>query len=502
MSIMKNNNSKKIFYIDETKSQELLKKLKPQIPNIRCYIDAVHLTDLNKYIILIEIIKENEEKELEINYSTIKIIKIREFFKDKVVDKLDYNKLPTWLTYLFRWSLFDFIFHPQTIFDLLKNNLKEPDVLDIQSNRDSKMILFITETDPLKDQKDLMKFINDFNVDTKIEEISTPNNDEDNLINGYYIYYHPPQIFLGFKGEYDISLRLFKDFNQEEVIFQKIHETYGHFILWRTSQIFIEEFKENIDFLSLVNLFLFYIHLHVQYLEFSTNLDIFKVKNLHPINIPTPNHFDKIMNMTPSIPHKDEFYRNYWHLDKIESIFPLISINLLDNIFENAYNFMINIFPNENLRDYINLLFKSIVYYRNRDYKLSFFLSWLILEDFIIRKWEEIIKEGVRNKEFSKREFEKDLKKRLKAFKDYPTSSKIDLLLLYNKISVEKFEKLRNLNNKRNNLIHSFEIDVPDIADTSIELAILILKEEYSNILNKLIENIDEKFNFSHLRGI
>ena len=196
-------------------------------------------------------------------------------------------------------------------------------------------------------------------------------------------------------------------------------------------------------------------------------------------------------------PKKYEFYKQYWHLDLLESSFHYNSIKYHKLIFEEAFNFATQIYSNKNLRNYILRFFESLCYFKKKELDHCLISLWYIIEKYIDQKWLDKFEE-MNNKGLSKNKRNK-LKNRMYSHSLYTLSSKIDLLFSFNLMDSNQFTQLRKFNKVRNNLIHDFIIPSKNMVLNLMKFILNLLKTEFLKILSPLIPKIEQKLNLDSI---
>jgi len=486
---------------DKKKTEKLKEMLNEELKNCKGRISIIPLLGFSKCILIIYLIKK-ESSIYNVEYEYLNPIKFK-----KINEIINNNKnLPFWLNFLIKIGVLEYLTNPITVNDLLINEFKKPYIIfnEIVSFRQSTVVIF--GADPLKNIKEFSKYLilPNLNVDelytSKLEidfnkDLIEIEGKKYQVIKGYLFNYYPPQIFLCFQNDYNMYYRFIKGIPNNEIIFKKVHQG-RYFILWRLNYIFIEfKFQEIDNLIQFINLFLFYIRLFDNSIY---NLEPLQ-KNEEKVLISEQKELILASEMFDTLsfaskgydPKKYEFYKQYWYLDSFESISHYNSIKYHDSIFEEAYNFSSQIYPNENLRNFILRFFESICYFQKKELDHCFSSLWYIIEKYIDQKWEDIIEE-INTKGLSNTK-KKKLKRRMHSYNVYTLSSKIDLLFSFNLINTEQYTQLRKFNIVRNKLIHDFTIPSVNIVLNLMELILILFKTDFLNILIPIIPNIEDK---------
>ena len=495
---MINNNPKNL---DKGKTEKLREMIIEDLEDCGGSISIIPLLGFNKWIVIIYLIK----KDLNTNIIEFEYLNPVEFKKIKEIINNKEN-VPFWLEFLINADLLETLTNPIIVNALVVNEFKKPEIVfnEIVSFRQKSVIIF--DTDPLESVKEFSKYI--FLPNLNLDELYAPRKEYDlekdsieidgkkyKVIKGYLFNYYPPQIFLCFQKEYNMYYRFIKGLPNNEIIFKKILQG-KYFILWRLDHLFIEFKFPDIDNLKqFVNLFLFYIRLFddgIYILEpLQKNEEKVLISEQKEIILASEMFATYIFATKGYDPKKYEFYKQYWYLDSFESISQYNSIKYHKSIFEEAFNFSIQIYQNKNLRNYILRFFESLCYFQKKELDHCLISLWYIIEKYIDQKWEDIIeeinKEGLSNK---KRD---NLKNRMYSHSVFTLSSKIDILFSFNLINTEQFTQLREYNNVRNKLIHDFVIPSVKIVLNLIEFILILFKTDFKNILTPLIPKIEDK---------
>ncbi len=495
---MINNNSKNI---DKEKTEKLRKQIIEDLKDCGGRISIIPLLGFKKWIVIIYLIRDN----LDANITEFEYLHPVEF--NNIREIINANKnIPFWMDFLVDANLFENLTNPIVVFNLLINEIKSPEIIfnEIVSFRQKTIIIF--GVDPLENVTKFSKYIILPNLN--LDELYTPRKDYDlekdsieidgekyQIINGYLYNYYPPQIFLFFQKDYDMNLRFIKGLPNNEIIFKKKLKG-KYFILWRLDHLFIEfRFPEIDNLIQFINLFLFYIRLFDDGIYILEPLQ----KNKEKILISERNEIILASEMFATYnfatkeydPKKYEFYKQYWHLDFLESSFHYNSVKYHKSIFEEAFYFSTQIYPSINLRNYILRFFESLCFFQKKELDHCLISLWYIIEKYIDQKWEDIIKE-INKKGLSKSNKDK-LKNRMYSHSVYTLSSKIDLLFSFNFIDTNQFTLLREFNNVRNKLIHNFIVPSKKNVLNLIDFILRLFKTDFIKILNPLIPKIEKK---------
>ena len=496
-----------LVFIDEEKTEKLKEKIIKDLSNCGGMISIIPLLGFNKWIIIIYLIKkESDEKIIEFEYlHPIDIKKINNIITNN-------ENVPFWLEFLINAGLIEILTNPLAIYDLLTNEFKTPEVFlnEIVSFR--QRTVMISCIDPLEDVEEFLKYL--FLPDLDLDELHTQEEEYDlekdsieidgkkyQIVNGYLFDYYPPQIFLYFQNKYDMHLRFIKGLPDNEIIFEKRHKG-KFFILWRLNHLFIEFKFLGIDnLIQFINLFLFYVRLFddsIYILEpIQKNNEKILISEQNEIHLASEMFTTGFFTTKEYDPKKYEFYKNYWYLDSLESSFHLKSIIYHSSIFDEAFNFSTQIYPNKNLRTYIIRFFESLCYFKKKEYDHCFISLWYIIEKYIDQKWVDVVGE-INTEDLSKKKREK-LKNRMESHSLYTLSSKIDILLTLKLIDSNQFAHLRNFNKYRNNLIHSFIIPSRNVVLDLMEFILNLFKTDFIKILSPLIPKIEEKLDLDSI---
>ncbi|WOF15178.1 hypothetical protein F1737_00055 [Methanoplanus sp. FWC-SCC4] len=124
---------------------------------------------------------------------------------------------------------------------------------------------------------------------------------------------------------------------------------------------------------------------------------------------------------------------------------------------------------NQNLSNSLLSLIESYTHLHNKEYSQSYLYSWLIVEQYIKNRFEEIINQKNMSTE------------RKGKFKDpdrWSSDIKIEFLNLYGSISDEEYEKLSKCNKKRNKFVHNGLQINKELAESLYDLSFKILETE------------------------
>lgn len=499
--------NKNSLYIDKEKTEKLKEKIFEDLNGCGGKFSIIPLLGFNKWIIIIYLIKKDlDENIIEFEYlHPIEFKKIREV--------INYNKnIPFWLEFLINTNLIENLTNPIFVYDLLINELESPEIVFNEIVSFRQKTVMISSVDPLENVKEFLKYIVLPNLD--LDELYTPGKEYDlekdsievdgkkyKVVNGYLFDYYPPQIFLFFQNDYDMYLRFIKGLPDNEIIFEKkLHGKY--FILWRLNHLFIEfKFLDMNNLMQFINLFLFYIRLFDDGIYILEPIQRNKIKILiseqNEIYLASEIFATYTFVTKETDPKKYEFYKQYWHLDFLESSFHYNSIKYHKSIFDEAFNFSTQIYPYKNLRNYILRFFESLCYFKKKELDHCLISLWYIIEKYIDQKWMDFIEE-MNNEGLSKNKRDK-LKNRMYSHSLYTLSSKIDLLFSFKLMDSNQFTQLRKFNKVRNNLIHDFIIPSKKMVLDLMKFILNLFKTDFIKILTPLIPKIEQKLNLDSL---
>lgn len=148
-------------------------------------------------------------------------------------------------------------------------------------------------------------------------------------------------------------------------------------------------------------------------------------------------------------------YNRRWKVIKKDAIIPIVDLA--------------NKIINDQLKvNQIIFLLEGYTYLVNSEYSQSFIMDWLIVEKYFANKWDELLKEkqitGKRKEDF------RDVDK-------WDSYHKLELLNFTGNISNETYDLLRDLNTKRNHLVHKGEPINQDDADKLYKFASNLIRE-------------------------
>lgn len=134
-----------------------------------------------------------------------------------------------------------------------------------------------------------------------------------------------------------------------------------------------------------------------------------------------------------------------------------------------------NLISNEKVVDSLNLLIHSFTNLTKGEINQSFILSWTIIEQFINYKWDSLLN----SKQISGRRKEK------LTGRDYTASVKTEILNLFDIIKENDYIVLNKLRKKRNKFIHEIENISNEIAQESLNLALIYSKTRVNDFLKQ-----------------
>jgi hypothetical protein len=104
--------------------------------------------------------------------------------------------------------------------------------------------------------------------------------------------------------------------------------------------------------------------------------------------------------------------------------------------------------------DRLSILLQAETHHDNNEFAQSFILSWIVMEHYISQQWEELLAaEGAEDKRA--RKTVKDRFDKLRNFSIYPTDTKLEVLKLTGKLSLEQYDLLMAFKRVRNDITHA-----------------------------------------------
>jgi len=500
-------NNDNLVNINKEKSKKLKEKIIKNLSKCEGIISIIPLLGFNKWIIIIDLIKKESSGKI-IDFEYLHPVEFREIKNVIIINK----NIPFWLEFLVNADIINNLTNPLAIHDLLFTKFKTPEIVFNEINSFRQRTVMISCIDPLEDIEEFGKHLILPNLD--LDELYIPEKEYDlekdsieidgknyQIINGYLFDYYPPQIFLFFQNRYDMHLRFIKGLPANEIIFEKKLQG-KFFLLWRLNYLFIEFKFPGIDnLIQFINLFLFYIRLFDDSIYILEPIQKKKEKILvseqNEILLASEMFTTYSLKTKEYDPKKYEFYKNYWYLDSLESIFHLKSMMYHSTMFDEAFNFSTQLYPNKNLRNYVIHFFESLCYFKKKELDHCLISLWNIIEKFIDQKWVDIVEESS-DTELSEK-LKKELRKRMYSHNIYTISSKIDLLFFLKFIDANQFTRLRNFNKCRNNLIHDFISPSKNLVIDLMEFILNLFKTDFIKILNPLIPNIEENLDLDSI---
>jgi hypothetical protein len=159
------------------------------------------------------------------------------------------------------------------------------------------------------------------------------------------------------------------------------------------------------------------------------------------------------------------------------------TVNLIKKIFDKSLVY----YSNDELKDDLLYILNGYTLYYDEQYRGAYLYAWMIIEDFIVKSWEEYT---------SLLQISSEDKESRKDFRNWTVYHMIEVFWTINKVNTDLKNLLKKLRKKRNNIVHDRAYVSATDAFCCLRIMALILMNRKKDINNPFI-NIENDDNIS-----